>query len=61
MKHTLMILQKLDWYKKGNHVSNNQWNDIQGMLKIRAEQLDFDYMNTWAKDATSLRALGKGL
>ncbi len=42
------ILQKLLWYEKGNRVSDRQWNDILGVLKVQGSRLDFDYLKEWA-------------
>jgi hypothetical protein len=42
------ILAKLEWYRNGGEVSERQWRDILGVLKIRADTLDFDYMRKWA-------------
>lgn len=42
------ILQKLRWYEEGNRVSDQQWNDILGVLKVQGARLDFDYLAEWA-------------
>jgi hypothetical protein len=43
------ILAKLDWYRMGHEVSENQWNDIQGILKAQ-KALDLAYMRRWAAE-----------
>lgn len=43
-----IILAKLDWYKKGNCVSNQQWKDISGVIRVQSKVLDYDYLNHWA-------------
>lgn len=43
-----IILAKLHWYRLGNQVSDRQWHDIQGVLKVKTGQLDLDYLRTWA-------------
>lgn len=44
------ILAKLDWYRLGGEVSDRQWNDILGVLKVQGEALDFAYLDHWATD-----------
>lgn len=43
-----VILAKLEWYALGNQVSNQQWRDIQAMLKVQRRSLDLAYMHAWA-------------
>jgi hypothetical protein len=42
------ILAKLELYRKGNKVSERQWRDVIGMLKVRAGDLDQEYLRKWA-------------
>ena len=44
-----IILAKLQWYLKDNKVSERQWLDIIGVLKVQAENLDIDYLKSWSK------------
>ncbi len=32
----------------GNEVSDRQWNDILGVLKVQGTTLDMDYLQRWA-------------
>ncbi len=43
------ILNKLEWYRMGGEVSDRQWNDILGVLKVQGTALDMAYMQRWAK------------
>ncbi len=42
------ILNKLEWYRMGGEVSDRQWNDILGVLKVQGTALDLDYLQRWA-------------
>jgi hypothetical protein len=42
------VLHKLRWYRMGNEVSERQWNDILGILKVQKDTLDQGYLDRWA-------------
>src|SRR5260370_22291325 len=42
-----VILNKLEWYKMGGEVSDRQWNDILGVLKVQGTSLDLAYLRQW--------------
>jgi hypothetical protein len=44
-----VILHKLRWYAMGSGVSDRQWYDLQGVLRLQAEALDLAYMQQWAE------------
>ena len=51
-----MVLQKLDWFRRGGGVSDRQWNDVVGLIKTRGTSLDRAYLDRWAS-ALDLEAL----
>jgi len=44
-----IILNKLVWYKFGGKVSEKQWADVIGVLKIQGKDLDMKYLKKWAE------------
>lgn len=42
------VLAKLEWCRLGNEVSERQWTDILGMLKVQGQALDTSYLRHWA-------------
>jgi hypothetical protein len=42
------LLHKLVWFRLGNEISDRQWSDILGVLKIQGERLDNEYLKRWA-------------
>ena len=42
------VLAKLEWYRKGGCVSDKQWRDLLGVLKVQAGGLDRAYLAEWA-------------
>lgn len=45
-----IILEKLRWFRKGGGVSDRQWDDVLGVLKVQRGILDLDYLNRWASE-----------
>lgn len=39
-----IVVQKLYWYRLGDHVSDRQWLDALGVLQVRGRNLDREYM-----------------
>lgn len=42
------VLHKLEWYRDGGEVSERQWGDVVGVLRVQSDALDLDYMRRWA-------------
>jgi hypothetical protein len=45
-----VILLKLEWYRQGNEASQQQWNDVLGVLQVQGGALDHAYLDRWAAD-----------
>lgn len=41
-------LRKLWWYRAGGEVSERQWRDVLGVVRVLGEAADLDYMRHWA-------------
>jgi len=44
-----IILHKLHWFRLGGGVSERQWNDVQGVLRVQNERLDLSYLRRGAE------------
>jgi hypothetical protein len=56
-----IIVAKLEWFRMGGEVSERQWRDVIGVLKVRAGILDLKYLRKWAREQNVIDLLGKAL
>jgi hypothetical protein len=45
-----IILAKLEWYREGGGVSERQWRDVVGVMRVQGTRLDRDYLHHWGAD-----------
>lgn len=43
-----ILLHKLVWYRMGGEVSERQWKDVLGILRVQQTALDPAYLDRWA-------------
>ncbi len=55
------VLSKLEWYRLGGEVSDRQWRDVLGVLKVCAGELDLAYLRQWAGELTVSDLLERAL
>ena len=56
-----VILQKLRWYNMGGRVSDQQWKDVLGVIKVQSKKIDFKYLKSWAIKLDLLNLLNQAL
>lgn len=56
-----IVIQKLVWFALGGGVSERQWNDVLGVLKVRRGGLDLDHLRRTAAEAEVEDLLRKAL
>lgn len=45
-----VVLLKLEWFRAGGDVSDRQWGDVIGVIKVAGQSLDRNYLSRWADD-----------
>lgn len=45
-----IILTKLEWFRVGGEVSDRQYRDVLGVVKVQGEKIDWDYITYWGKE-----------
>jgi hypothetical protein len=53
------ILAKLQWFRAGGEVSDRQWRDVLGVLKVQGPALDRAYLAEWAEELAVTDLLGR--
>ena len=53
------LLHKLVWFKLGNEISDRQWGDILGVLRVQAGSLDGAYLDRWAQQLDVAQLLSR--
>lgn len=56
-----IILEKLEWFRLGQEVSERQWTDVLGVLQIQGDGLDYDYLRRWASQLGLVPLLDRAL
>lgn len=45
-----IILNKLEWFQMGGKISERQWHDVLGIMKVQRELMDKEYLRRWAAE-----------
>lgn len=45
-----IIIHKLVWFRDGSHVSDRQWKDALGVVRVQADRLDLEYLARTAEE-----------
>ena len=56
-----VVIHKLRWYRMGEGVSDRQWRDVLGVLKVQASELDREYLVRAADDLDLTDLLSRAL
>lgn len=55
------VLRKLDWYRQGGSISDRQWRDVVGILRVHATAVDLEYLTAMAQSCGMSDDLGTAM
>lgn len=55
------VLRKLEWFERGGAVSDRQWRDVIGLLKVHWEEIDREYLREVAAEVGHTELLDRAL
>lgn len=56
-----VIVLKLEWYRLGDEISEQQWRDVMGLLKVQGENIDLEYLRRAAGELGVVDLLERAL
>ncbi len=56
-----IILRKLDWFRQGGGISDQQWRDVLGVLKAQRSTIELDYLREMATSVGLEELLARAL
>jgi hypothetical protein len=56
-----ILLQKLRWYRLGGDVSDRQWRDVLGIVRVQGTRLDSEHLTAGAQKLAVEDLLGRAL
>ena len=56
-----VVLNKLAWFRDGGGLSDQQWHDIAGVLRVQGERMDREYLVDRAAEIGVSDLLAKAL
>ncbi len=56
-----VILNKLEWYRLGEEMSDRQWRDVIEVIRIQHGRLDLEHLEFWARELKVLDLLNEAI
>lgn len=57
----VIVLSKLDWFRRGSGASDQQWRDIKGVLKVQGPRLNLAYLRQLAEETGLTELVARAL